>query len=435
MDHKPSHTSSEYLADDDLARRSRMSGVAYLVLFGIIIFFTPYADDHPWATRLVSALILLSALARALLIFRFDRLYPRNPSLWLHCFTVFSLALAATWGLFCAHTVLHYSLQWTAMLTLLSTAGIASGAITTLSIRKPLSIAFLTLLLLPPTIASVVLPTRESSAVTLMFVSYYVFMFIVATNIHAAYWRAINNALLLDSRSRELEASNQELESYSYSIAHDLRTPLRSIIGFSQILQDKLGERLSDDETDLLDRIVKGGKRMAALLDDILQLSRITRRELAVKNIDLSALAQAQVAALRQAEPQRSVDIQIQPGMRATADPRLLAVALQNLLENAWKFTGHQESAEISFSCEKSGQQTLYCLSDNGVGFDMIHAGKLFKPFERLQPQDEFPGTGIGLATVQRVIQRHGGDIWVQSSPGEGSRFYFTLEGKPTPTG
>ncbi len=435
MGHQSDISPAQQLADDDLARRSRLSGVAYLTLFAIIIFFTPYAGDHPLAVSLVSALIVFSAVARALLIFQFNRLYPRNPSLWLHCFTLLSLALATTWGLFCAHAVLHYSLQWTAMLTLLSTAGIASGAITTLSIRKSLTIAFLTLLLLPPTVASIAVQTRESFAVTLMFITYYAFMFVVARNIHSAYWRAMNNSLLLDRRSRELEASNRELESYSYSIAHDLRTPLRSIIGFSQILRDRLDHRVSAEEADLLERIVNAGKRMAALIDDILQLSRITRRDLQTRNLDLSELARTQAAALTRAEPQRSVDIRIQPGLRAMADPRLISVALQNLFENAWKFTRERERAEICFSANQHEERTVYCLSDNGMGFDMVHAGKLFKPFERLQSQEEFSGTGIGLATVQRVIQRHGGQIWAESAPGQGSRFYFTLESLPEAPG
>jgi signal transduction histidine kinase len=288
--------------------------------------------------------------------------------------------------------------------------------------------AFLALLLLPPIATAALLHTKESYAITLMFLTYCAFMFSVAKGINKEYWKALDNALLLDLRARELEVSNQELESYSYSIAHDLRTPLRSIIGFSQILKQDLDETLAPSQRDDLERVINAGKHMAKLIDDILELSRITRRDLQYSEIDLSKMAQVQADVLMKTEPERSISCKIQPGLRASGDPRLLTIAVQNLIENAWKFTGKNGHAEIVFNAAHKDNETVYCLCDNGVGFDMAHAEKLFRPFDRLHTRGEFPGTGIGLATVKRIILRHGGRIWAESAPGKGACFYFTLE-------
>ncbi len=428
MSSEPRSAPSRQLADYDLARRSRLSGVVYLTLFGIIMVSTPYAHDHSAIAVVVGTSVLLSAVFRSWLIFRLVTLYTASPDRWLRWFTLFTLLLAGTWGLFCAHAVVNYGLGWTAMLALLSTAGISAGAITTLSVRRNLIMAFLALLLLPPTATAALLQTKESYAITLMFLTYCAFMFGVAKGINREYWKALNNALLLDQRARELEVSNQELESYSYSIAHDLRTPLRSIIGFSQILKQDLRENLAPSQRDDLERVINAGKHMAKLIDDILELSRITRRDLEYSEIDLSRLVQAQVDALMQTEPDRAINCKIQPGLRARGDSRLLTIAVQNLMENAWKFTGKNGHAEIVFNATRKDNETVYCLCDNGVGFDMAHAGKLFRPFDRLHTREEFPGTGIGLATVKRIILRHGGRIWAESAPGKGACFYFTLE-------
>lgn len=424
-----SHSASpQHMADADLARRSRLSGLVYLVLFGIILVFTPYAQEHTAIAVVASVVIVLSATMRSWLVFSFDKLYQPAPERWLARFTAATLLLAGTWGLFCAHAVLQYGLGWTAMLALLSTAGISAGAITTLSIHKNLIVTFLGLLLLPPTVAAVLLHSRESYAVTLMFLTYCAFMFSVAKTINREYWQALDNALLLDQRADQLEASNRELESYSYSIAHDLRAPLRAIIGFSQILKDEIHDKLAASEQDDLQRVISAGKRMAKLIDDILDLSRITRRELDHSEVDLSNLVQAHATSLEKIEPGRSISFTIQPGLRARGDASLLNVALQNLTENAWKFTRNEAHTEIAFSATEQNSRTVYCLCDNGTGFDMAHAGKLFKPFERLHRQVEYPGTGIGLATVQRIILRHGGRIWAESAPGKGACFYFTLK-------
>jgi signal transduction histidine kinase len=427
MSNEPHRAPARQLADSDLARRSQLSGLVYLVLYGIIILSTPYAQDYPVSAVVVSTVILLFAVIRSWLIFRFDKYYSVAPDRWLAWFSLFTLLLAATWGLFCAHAVLQYGLGWTAMLVLLSTAGISAGAITTLSIHRNLIMAFLALLLLPPTATAAFLHSREAYALTMMFLTYSGFMFSVAKGLNKEYWRALHNALLLDSRARELEASNQELESYSYSIAHDLRTPLRSIIGFSQIIRDDLRDKLTSSQRDDLERVISAGKHMAKLIDDILELSRITRRDLDYSEIDLSGLVKTHADALRKSEPQRSISVQIQTGLHAKGDSQLLSIALQNLVENAWKFTRNTEHAKITFDAINQSNETVYRLCDNGVGFDMAHAAKLFRPFERLHRHEDFPGTGIGLATVKRIILRHGGEIWAESVVGKGSCFSFTL--------
>jgi len=260
-----------------------------------------------------------------------------------------------------------------------------------------------------------------------MFLTYVVFMFGIARRINKEYWDALHNTVLLDQRARELEASNQELESYSYSIAHDLRTPLRSIIGFSQILFEDSREKFSDSEKDDLKRVIKAGKHMAQLIDDILELSRVTRRDLVYRETDLSEIAQEFARQLANETPERSVAFRIQPGLRTMGDPRLLNITLHNLINNAWKFTENTDDAEIVFSSKKEDNETVYCLCDNGAGFDMAYADKLFKPFNRLHSEAEFAGTGIGLATVQRIILRHGGQVWAEGAPDKGACFYFTL--------
>jgi light-regulated signal transduction histidine kinase (bacteriophytochrome) len=232
----------------------------------------------------------------------------------------------------------------------------------------------------------------------------------------------------LDQRARELEASNQELESYSYSIAHDLRTPLRSIIGFSQILLDDGLEKFSQNEKNDLKRVISAGKHMAQLIDDLLDLSRITRGDFVNRETDISEMAQKLAQQLADENPERSVTIQIQPGLRTVGDPSLLNIALHNLISNAWKFTANNDKAEIVFNSKKEGNEIVYWLCDNGVGFDMAYADKLFKPFDRLHSEAEFPGTGVGLATVQRIILRHGGRIWAEGAPDKGACFYFTLQ-------
>jgi len=228
-------------------------------------------------------------------------------------------------------------------------------------------------------------------------------------------------------RTAELEAANRELESFSYSISHDLRTPLRSIDGFSKALLEDYMSTLDETGRDYLRRVRAASQRMGELIDDMLNLSRVTRNEMRRENVDMSQLAAKIVAELRNSDPDRTVDVHIQKGLTVQGDARLLQVALQNLLDNAWKFTCRTENACIEFGVTETDEKQVYFIRDNGAGFDMQYARKLFNPFQRLHSPDEFPGTGIGLATVQRVIKRHGGTIWTEGAVNQGATFYFTF--------
>jgi signal transduction histidine kinase/integral membrane sensor domain MASE1 len=229
-------------------------------------------------------------------------------------------------------------------------------------------------------------------------------------------------------RTVELESSNRELEAFSYSVAHDLRAPLRAMDGYSKILLDDSVERMSASEADCLQRIRAGAQRMAELIDALLALSRMTRIQLSHDRIDLALMAHAIRAELQQQQPQRSVEFLIADGMQATGDGRLLRVALENLLGNAWKFTHGVRQARIEF-CALNGDDGLrtFVIRDNGAGFDMEYANKLFTAFQRLHHVSEFSGIGIGLATVRRIVERHGGQVWANAQTGAGASFYFTL--------
>jgi signal transduction histidine kinase/HAMP domain-containing protein len=229
-------------------------------------------------------------------------------------------------------------------------------------------------------------------------------------------------------RTAQLEAANKELEAFSYSVSHDLRAPLRSIDGFSQALLEDYAESLDAQGQDFLRRIRNATQRMGELIDALLILARVTRADLQREVSDLSDMARAVVAELRRQEPTRQVEWVIADGLKVSGDARLLRVVLENLLSNAWKFSAKQPAARIEFGALEPTGGLLTCfVRDNGAGFDMAYADKLFGAFQRLHRGDEFPGTGVGLATVQRVIHRHGGRIWAEASVGQGATFYFTL--------
>lgn len=232
----------------------------------------------------------------------------------------------------------------------------------------------------------------------------------------------------LKNRSIELEAINQELEAFSYSVSHDLRAPLRAIDGFSHILLNDYADRLDETGRDRLGRVRRAAQHMGTLIDDLLKLSRVTRTELKREQVDLSALANEIVTDLCKQAPDRSVQFDISPDLLAQGDKGLLRIVLDNLLGNAWKFTGSRPEARIGMERAAGAGNPVFIISDNGVGFDMAYASKLFGVFQRLHDASEFPGTGIGLATVQRIIHKHGGTIWAESTLGAGTRFYFTLE-------
>ena len=230
-------------------------------------------------------------------------------------------------------------------------------------------------------------------------------------------------------RTAQLAAANLELESFSYSVSHDLRAPLRSIDGFSLALLEDGGDRLAESDKEQLARIRAASQRMGQLIDDLLKLARITRAAMERTAVDMSAVATQIAGELQQSAPERQAQWAIEPGLTAAGDVNLLRIALQNLLDNAWKFTGKQAMARIAVGRLASTDcgDTVFFVRDNGAGFDMQYADKLFGAFQRLHAQAEFSGSGIGLATVQRVIRRHGGHIWAESTPGKGAAFYFTL--------
>ncbi len=229
----------------------------------------------------------------------------------------------------------------------------------------------------------------------------------------------------VEERTSELKAANLELDSFAYAVAHDLRAPLRAISGFSRALMEDLGEQLSGDARVDLDHINLASLRMSELIDGLLVLSRSTRAELRHDTIDLSAMANGILTELAHADPQREIACEIEPGLTARGDARMIDTVLRNLLENAWKYTLHTPQPSIRFYAEPGNH--FFCVADNGAGFDMAHAGKLFQPFQRLHRQEEFPGTGIGLATVSRIVLRHGGVIKAEGLPGKGATFCFSL--------
>jgi light-regulated signal transduction histidine kinase (bacteriophytochrome) len=226
----------------------------------------------------------------------------------------------------------------------------------------------------------------------------------------------------------ELRAVNKELEAFSYSVSHDLRAPLRSIDGFSQAILEDCQDQLNDIGQDYLRRIRSATQRMGQLIDDLLTLSRVTRSELNRESVNLSRIASRLCTDLQQSQPDRPVEFVIQPGLVAQGDAHLLQIVLENLLNNAWKFTAKRPHARIEFgTLPETGGVCTYFVRDDGVGFDMAYTGKLFGPFQRLHGMQEFPGNGIGLATVKRVVRRHGGRVWAEGAVDQGATFYFTL--------
>jgi light-regulated signal transduction histidine kinase (bacteriophytochrome) len=232
---------------------------------------------------------------------------------------------------------------------------------------------------------------------------------------------------LVSARTRELELSNKELEAFSYSVSHDLRAPLRAINGFARALEEDYAAQLDAVANDYLDRMRAASCRMAELIDDLLDLARIARLPLERKPVNLSELARTITGELREAEPARQVELVIQDGMTAQADPVLAAILLRNLLENAWKFTGKHPTARIEVGETVRDGEPVWFVRDDGAGFDMAHVGSLFAPFQRLHAAGDFAGTGIGLATVQRIVRRHGGRGWIEGAVEKGATYYFTF--------
>ena len=246
---------------------------------------------------------------------------------------------------------------------------------------------------------------------------------------------AIENARLyaeleqrVRDRTTELEVANGELEAFSAAVAHDLRAPLRSMAGFSEILLDEQAARLDDEGRRYLRHVQAAARQMNQLIDALLDLSHASRRDVRREVVDLSVVAASVVEKLRAAEPDGLVEVSIAPGLLANADPQLVGILLVNLLANAWKFTRGREAARVDVFASSSARPTVFAVRDNGSGFDPVYAGKLFAAFQRLHSSHDFEGTGIGLATVARIVRRHGGHIWAESAVDRGATFLFTLE-------
>jgi len=231
----------------------------------------------------------------------------------------------------------------------------------------------------------------------------------------------------LRRNAAQLLAANTELDAFAYSVSHDLRAPLRSIDGFSHVLLEDYAAQLDEAGRDSLQRVRAASQRMATLIDDLLKLARVTRSEMRTENVDLSGMAQDIAADLQRGAPDRPVEFAIAPGLGARGDPRLLRVALENLLRNGWKYTGRQPRPRVEFGSVDVNGERAFLVRDNGAGFDMKYADKLFGVFQRLHSAAEFEGTGVGLATVRRIITRHGGRIWAEGAVDRGATFYFTL--------
>jgi PAS domain S-box-containing protein len=228
-------------------------------------------------------------------------------------------------------------------------------------------------------------------------------------------------------RTAQLETSNKELESFAYSVSHDLRAPLRAMDGFSGVLLLDYAAHMGEQGRHYLERIQEGSRRMGQLINDLLNLSRVTRCEFVTGWVDLSGLAREVAAELQARDPQRKTEFAIDPQMVVQGDAHLLRIALENLMNNAWKFTGLRPQVRIEVGMVEQAGERIYFVRDNGVGFNMAYADKLFVPFQRLHGMREFPGTGIGLATVQRIITRHGGRVWPKAAVDQGATFFFTI--------
>lgn len=237
----------------------------------------------------------------------------------------------------------------------------------------------------------------------------------------------------VEERTEELAGAMAEMEAFSYSVAHDLRAPLRAMGSFARILVEDYSDKLDSEGQNFLERIVENSIRMGELIDGLLDLSRISRAILDKDDVNLSAMAQEIVKGLEK-RAVYSPHVVIEPGMHVQADSRLMQAALQNLFDNAWKFSQNARQPLIEFGSKIRGEERVFYIRDNGAGFDPHYINKLFKPFERLHTGDEFPGTGIGLATVRRVIERHGGRVWADGKLGEGATFYFTIPEPPVKT-
>jgi len=231
----------------------------------------------------------------------------------------------------------------------------------------------------------------------------------------------------VSERTHDLAVANEELSSFSYTVAHDLRAPVRAINGYAEMVLESSAGKLEPTADDYLRRVVAGSRRMGALIDNLLKLARLSRQEMKRQEFNLSELAESIIATLSSANTGRDVTISVEPGLKINGDQGLLSAALENLIGNAWKFTSKTPLAQIEVLSDQRAGECVYLVRDNGAGFDMKYMHKLFAPFQRLHQRDDFEGTGIGLATVKKIIERHGGKVWIESAVNVGTTAYFTV--------
>lgn len=417
----------EYQAAKDTANRARAGALAYPVILSIIAVFTPFYHEHTHLITSIGTVIIVATFGRVISSWFFEYFYQNNPKYWFAVCATSSLTLSFAWGVLCMSAIYYYGWQWTTMVACLSGAAFSAGAAITFPIMLRLAIAYLLLMLVPVLIVTALINTPESLTATFLFGTYLLFLINIATRIHKEYWAALNNTLLLDEHARELQEKNEELESFSYSVSHDLRGPLRTIDGFCDILSVDSGHKFNNDEHEHFQRIRTAAQRMGYIIDDLLRLSRISRAELKPDHINLSDLVQSNIDKMRQQDPSRQVEVEVEPEIYTTGDYSLLDIALQNMISNAWKYSSRNKHSKIRFARSTINGEIAYYIKDNGVGFDIRFYKKLFNPFQRLHHVEEFPGNGIGLVTVKRIIQKHGGKVWANSKLDKGSTFYFTL--------
>ena len=416
-----------YQADKDLARRANPGIWIYITVYCIILALSPYWRDSPQMAAVFGILILLNTLIRTYLVVAFERLISQNRQMWFWAYCISTLLSAVIWAALVVHTLYLYELEWNAMLMLLTTVGISSATMTTLAIRLRLILFYLTITLIPVLISTAIMASTQSIAIMSIFMLGYFFLIVVSIRVNQEYWTALKNTFLLDQRAQDLQFLNDELESFAYSVSHDLRAPLRSIDGFAHALLEELDSKLDDTNRDYFNKIRKSSQKMGQLIDDILQLSRITRTDLKIEAVNLTQLAHDSVAKFKDLEPDKNLTVTITDNMYANGDPILLSLLVDNLVSNAYKYTSHTPHAEIVFGYLDKDSRRIYFIKDNGVGFDMQYVHKVFTAFQRLHKDSEFPGTGVGLAIVLRILERHKGKIWAEAGIDKGATFYFTL--------
>jgi len=414
-------------ADLDAAKRLRSGVFSYPAIFIILTVFTPYFKDHSFIVVVTGVIIVVATLVRAACTWQFDKLYRINPVYWRRTCVASTLGLASSWSVLNTASLYYYGWEWTTMVTFLAAAAFSAGAVITFSINLRLVMSYLLIMFVPTLVMTIIMGTDKSLTATFLVGVYLIFLVNSARQLNMEYWTALYNAQLLDEKAKELQTKNTELESFAYSVSHDLRAPLRSIDGFSGLLFEEAGHNLNAEQKDYLARIRNAAQRMGFIIDDLLRLSRISRVDFHPVRVNLSNLVASHIEKLRQLDCDRTVEVEIEPNIIATGDESLLDVAIQNMVSNAWKYSSKNKASKIRFAKTGVNGEVVYYIKDNGVGFDKQFSSKLFSPFQRLHGDTEFPGTGIGLATVQRIVQRHGGQVWANSKLNKGTTVYFTF--------